>query len=736
MASLMADARTLAARRIVRVRRRPGAGAPEAAARAPAPITGLFKGLGAAPAVPAAGAGGEDPLAALRRLGAAAGAGAESAEEKRDEEGAEEWTCACGARNAGDAESCAKCWKSRQSATAASGNAQSSTFQMPTFSFGDASVTEQKKDDEKADEKPAAPVFSFGTAPVTEQKKGDEKPAAAPAFSFGVPLTTEPKKEESTGDKWKCPCCETMNDNAKDACSECWVPRPKDDKKKEETKTEAAPVFSFGVPSTTEQKKDDEKKNDEKPAAPVFSFGTTPVTDQKKDEKADEKPSAAPVFSFGVSSTTEQKKDDEKPAAAPAFSFGVPLTTEPKKEENTGDKWKCPCCETMNENTRDSCSECWVPRPKDDKKKEETKTEAAPVVSFGGPSTTEQKKDDEKPAAAPVFSFGTAPVTEQKKDDEKPAAAPAFSFGVPSATEQKKEESTGDKWKCPCCETMNDNAKDTCSECWVPRPKDDKKKEETKPEAAPVFSFGTAPVTEQKKDDEKPAAAPVFSFGVPSTTEQKKDDEKPAAAPVFSFGSALVTEQKKEESTGDKWKCPCCETMNDNGKDVCSECWVPRPKDDKKKDETTTETAPVFSFDVPSATEEKKDEITGDKWKCPCCDTMNDKSAQDCAFCFAAAPKQPPATPSVPDTRRAAVRRPRAPATPSTPAPEPEPTPAAPPARRRRSFVPRARDANDRCDVQSPARRIPAADAWHCPACSTANSSADTCCSMCHVCRP
>ena len=178
--------------------------------------------------------------------------------------------------------------------------------------------------------------------------------------------------------------------------------------------------------------------------------------------------------------------------------------------------------------------------------------------------------------------------------------------------------------------------------------------------------------------------------------------------------------------------------MNDNAKDACSECWAPRPKDGKKTEETKPEAVPVPTSGVAPPTE-AKDGNAKDKWKCPCCEAVNDKVAEMCAFCFAAAPKPLPVDPAPPS---AAVRRPRPPSTPPQPAPapapqQPEATPAPPPARRRRaSFVPRARDVDDRCDVQSPARRVPAADAWRCAACNTLNSSTDTCCTMCRVCRP
>ena len=638
MESFMASKETMANRRILRVRRRAAPSAATAAARTPAPITGLFKGLDAAPAAAPAVAGGEDPLAALKRLGATAGTGegaAEDAVEMKDETGAE-WTCSCGNKNAGDAEACAKCWKSRKSVEAGDSEGKKDELQMftfdalkaienksedgsekaaaPLFSFDPVPTTEQKKDEEKP---AAAPVFSFGIPSATEQKKDDEKPAAAPVFSFGIAPATEQKEENKDSGKWKCPCCEAMNDDAKDACTECWAARPKEDKKTEEAKTAPAPAFSFGIAPTTQQMKDDEK------------------------------PAAAPVFSFGIPSA-EQKKDDEKPTAT-----------------------------------------------------------AMPAFSFGAAPSTEQKKEDDKPATAPVFSFGI-PSAEEKKDEEKPAAAPVFSFGIAPAAEPKKEDNKDGKWKCPCCEAMNDDAKDACTECWVARPKEDKKTEDAKTAPAPAFSFGIAPTTEQMKDDEKPATAPVFSFGIPSAAEPKKEENKDSG----------------------KWKCPCCETMNDDAKDSCTECWAARPKNDSTDDAKPATSAPAFSFEVPSSTELKKDSKSGDGWQCPCCEALNDARATECAMCFVPAPSCPAPTP-------AHRPRPSATTTAPEPAPEPEATPAPPPPRRRRaSFVLRTRNANDCCDVQSPARHIAPADAWRCPACNTRNSNADNCCSMCHVCRP
>ena len=275
---------------------------------------------------------------------------------------------------------------------------------------------------------------------------------------------------------------------------------------------------------------------------------------------------------------------------------------------------------------------------------------------------------------------------------------------------------------------MNDESAATCSECFVNKPAE--KKNEAAPSAAappaPSFSFGTT-------NNEKPAATTTtFSFSTGKVTTT-----------TISFGApmaeATVEAKKPEKADSDdkKWKCPCCETLNDDSSTTCSECFINRPTG-KEKDEPVPESVQPKAFGG-SSTDNKK--ATGSRWKCSCCDTVNEGGASVCSYCFAEASVHASVLPAHDSnsqhTAQASIKPTNADTVSSAPPPVPLASSDKP--RRRRSFVaPRAMSASEACASSSSQakRQQESKGQWRCPTCNTLNNACDNQCLTCHVIRP
>ena len=279
----------------------------------------------------------------------------------------------------------------------------------------------------------------------------------------------------------------------------------------DESKTESAPKFTFGIPSS-------EAKTTS--ATPAFTgFGVKPV--EKKE-------TAPPAVTAPAASA---------PVAPVSGGFGDLLA---KQKAAAASKWTCDICMVSNDASALKCLACEAPNPKAPAQSAaaaETAS-AAPKFVFGvQPSTsTETKKD------APSFSFG-APAAQPTATD---APKPSFSFGTSAPA---KETSPA---PIPTLKRGRDTSSTPSSSATSSGFSFGSSAAAPAKKEAPSFSFGAssgAPTTTTAAEPPKPA----FSFGAPASTPAAtpaptsgfsfgaKQEENKAAAPSFSFGAPKET---------------------------------------------------------------------------------------------------------------------------------------------------------------------------------------------------
>ncbi|KAF9967372.1 hypothetical protein BGZ73_000570, partial [Actinomortierella ambigua] len=332
--------------------------------------------------------------------------------------------------------------------------------------------------------KPPAPPAPIVAAPVSTLSFAPAPSAAvAPAPTFAPAPTAATKEIEksdkeaapvtsnwaaagfkiSAGDKWKCPTCDVQNDNAKDKCPCCDTRKP-GAAAKEADKKPSAPTLLFGGPAATTT------------ATTATSSTTTP---------------APPAFLFGPSTTTATttaaatSPSNEKKEPAPAASNWAAAGFKFAANEN---KWKCPTCDSHNDSAKDKCACCDTAKP-------------------GGVSVADKGKEADKKEAAPP------PVANNW-------AAAGFKFN------------TADKWKCPTCDSQNDNSKNKCACCETAKPG----AAAAQPAAPSLSLFGTGTST-AASSTASTSAPPTILFGAPSTSAPASTT--PASG--FLFGAPSST---------------------------------------------------------------------------------------------------------------------------------------------------------------------------------------------------
>eukprot|EP00727_Mastigamoeba_balamuthi_P012924 m51a1_g8254 putative leucine-rich nuclear phosphoprotein (3408) ;mRNA; f:147945-159324 len=352
------------------------------------------------------------------------------------------WKCmSCGYVNEKSQKTCQFCLEASSKPASPPTQAAAAAPSSPSsFVFG------QKSPQEEAS-------FSFGSKQADTPSKGEQSGfvfggSSGTSGSSSTPISSifakkeEPKVPEGG---WKCPCCERVNAATDKSCQDCLASVAADEKPA--PASTSGFVFGQAAPAV---------------GTSAFSFGSKQSVSPSKGGQSG--------FVFGGSS-------------AASGSSGTPISSifakkeEPKVPEGG---WKCPCCERINVATDKSCQDCLVDRPKDKQPSPDTCAVASKIPSSAVPTSGFAfGQKDEAPVQGPsTFSFWSNQAESPSKGGQS-----GFVFGGSSGTAgassissifAKKEEPQIPEggWKCPCCETINSATVQTCSGCYVNRPKD------------------------------------------------------------------------------------------------------------------------------------------------------------------------------------------------------------------------------------------------------------------------
>ncbi|KAF9987892.1 hypothetical protein BGZ75_010300 [Mortierella antarctica] len=370
-------------------------------------------------------------------------------------------------------------------------------------------------------------------------------------------------KMPDNSNKWKCPACDVMNENSLVKCACCDGDKPGEKKAAAPSAPAPPALFTFGSATSTsngaadkDKEKEADKDKDENnklsaatKASPMFSFGAAPSATTTSP--------AAPSL-FGNAAPAAASSGADKPAGSGWAATGF-------KMPDTSNKWKCPTCDVMNENSASKCPCCETAKP-GDKAADTSKPTAIPAL-FAPPALSTSSSAAKAP---PVFSFGgapSAPVPASAAATSSPAVPSLFGNTTPAAASSGADKPAGpgwaatgfkmpdisNKWKCPTCDVMNENSASKCPCCETAKPGGTASG--STPAATSMFGAFKSPASTGTPLFGLAAPAGSSLFSTPAATPAATSGDSASKPPVFSFGApTAATTTPATSSAGDDSK--------------------------------------------------------------------------------------------------------------------------------------------------------------------------------------
>merc|ERR1719322_625966 len=340
--------------------------------------------------------------------------------------------------------------------------------------------------------------------------------------------------------------------------------KKKDCKPVDDDESTSEMSFSFSSPKPIQTTSKVKKLFTEEPQ---FNFSTA-VTGNTGDIKSKSNESTTKLFSFDKNKKPSSSVEVDKELVKKPKEFGVDKPSTVAVVSNK--RWECQTCMVRNEESKQVCVACTVPR--------EGKIQPKPVSKQTSLSFTTSSDTTSKIPQTNPIKFGLS------KENEEVASPLATTVSQTPKPIIKKPAAPADIWMCSVCLIKNQKSSTKCIACETPNPeagkqvtsgdksfeyssssilKVDAKNQDTKEVESSekvaessksslgfTFSSTTSNSNTSKTPATSKSSAFTGSFGIPSKPVESEKQTTATPLSAIQFGAKSNSDDSKQKSTG------------------------------------------------------------------------------------------------------------------------------------------------------------------------------------------